>query len=86
MELRAMQLRDTIPMMESEDYKERFRAEYHQTKIRYGKLHQMCVRYEAGTLDFTPSCSLDLLKEQKAAMGKYLRTLEFRAEIEGIEL
>jgi hypothetical protein len=86
MELRAMQLRDTIPMMESEDYKERFRAEYHQTKIRYGKLHQMCIRYETGTLDFTPSCSLDLLKEQKAAMGNYLRTLEIRAEIEGIEL
>ena len=86
MELRAMQLRDTIPMMESEDYKERFRAEYHQTKIRYGKLHQMCVRYEAGTLDFEPSCSLELLKEQKAAMGKYLNILEIRAEIEGIEL
>ena len=86
MELRAMQLRDTIPMMESEDYKERFRAEYIQTKIRYGKLHQMCIRYEAGTLDFTPSCSLYLLKEQKAAMGKYLNILEIRAEIEGIEL
>lgn len=86
MELRVMQLRDTIPMMESEDYKDRFRAEYYQTKIRYGKLHQMCIRYEAGTLDFEPSCSLELLKEQKAAMGKYLNILEIRAEIEGIEL
>ena len=86
MELRAMQLRDTIPMMESEDYKDRFRAEYYQTKIRYGKLHQMCIRYEAGTLDFEPSCSLELLKEQKVAMGKYLNILEIRAEIEGIEL
>lgn len=79
-------LTDTIPMMESDCYKERFKAEYHQTKIRYEKLHKMCIKYEAGTLDFTPSCSLELLKEQKAAMGNYLRCLEVRAEIEGISL
>ena len=81
-----MELKDTIPMMDNPDYKERFKAEYYQTKIRYDKLHRMCVRYEAGTLDFTPNCSLELLKEQKAAMGNYLRCLEIRAEIEGIEL
>lgn len=84
--MRAMELRDTAEMMNSADYKERFKAEYFQTKIRYEKLHRMCVKYEAGTLNFEPSCSLELLKEQKAAMGKYLRCLEIRAEIEGIEL
>ena len=84
--MRAMELRDTAEMMTSEDYKERFKAEYYPTKIRYDKLHQMCIRYEAGTLDFTPTCSLELLKEQKAAMGNYLRCLEVRAEIEGIKL
>lgn len=81
-----MELKDTIEMMNSHDYKERFKAEYHQTKIRYQKLHKMCVKYEAGTLNFTPTCSLDLLKEQKAAMGHYLLCLEVRAEIEGIKL
>ena len=60
-----MDMRDTIEMMQSADYKDRFRAEYHQTKIRYDKLHRMCVRYEAGTLDFTPTCSLELLKERR---------------------
>lgn len=45
----------------------------------------MCVKYEAGTLDFTPTCSLGLLKAQKAAM-EYLYCLEIRAEIEGIKL
>ena len=84
--MRAMELRDTAEMMNSADYKERFKAEYFQTKIRYEKLHRMCVKYEAGTLNFEPSCSLELLKEQKAAMGNYLRCLEIRAEIEGIEL
>lgn len=79
-------LKDTIHMMESPDYKERFKAEFYQTKIRYEKLHKMCIKYEAGTLKFTPTCSLTLLKEQKAAMGHYLHCLEIRAEIEGIEL
>lgn len=81
-----MDLKDTIPMMDNPDYKERFKAEYYQTKIRYEKLHKMCIKYEAGTLNFTPTCSIDLLKEQKAHMGNYLRCLEIRAEIEGIEL
>lgn len=81
-----MELKDTIPMMESPDYKERFKAEYCQLKIRYDKLDAMTVKYEAGTLNFTPSCSLDLLKEQKKHMGNYLRSLKIRAEIEGIEL
>lgn len=81
-----MELKDTIEMMNSPDYKERFKAEYLQTKIRYQKLHRMCIKYEAGTLDFKPTCGLELLKEQKAAMGRYLGCLEVRAEIEGIEL
>ena len=68
------------------DYKERMKAEYRQLKERYDKLHKMCIRYEAGTLDFTPNCRLELLKEQKAAMGNYLRCLEIRAEIEGVAL
>lgn len=81
-----MKLKDTIEMMNSEDYKERFKAEYWQTKIRYEKLHKMCIKYEAGTLNFTPSCSLELLKEQKMHMGMYLHALEVRAEIEKIDL
>ena len=81
-----MELKDTIDMMLSEDYKERFKAEYHQTKIRYEKLHRMCIKYEAATLDFEPACSLELLKAQKAAMGQYLQQMEIRAELEDIEL
>lgn len=68
------------------DYKERMKKEYWQLKARYDKLHNMCIKYEAGTLDFTPTCSLELLKEQKGAMGNYLRVLEIRAEIEGVKL
>lgn len=81
-----MELKDTIEMMNSEDYKERFKAEYYQTKIRYDKLHSMLVKNEAGTLDFKPTCPVSVLAIQKRYMGEYLRQLEIRAEIEGIEL
>ena len=77
---------DTIELMTSSDYAEKFKAEYWQTKIRYEKLHKTVIRYEAGTLSFTPSCPLELLKEQKRYMGQYLYCLEVRAEIEGIKL
>ena len=81
-----MELKDTVKLMESSDYKDRFRAEYWQTKIRYEKLHKMIVKYDAGTLNFKPDCSISLLREQKSFMGNYLNLLEIRAEIEGIEL
>lgn len=79
-------LSSTVKLMESNDYKDRFLAEYVQTKIRYEKLHKMIVKYEAGKLDFTPNCSLELLKKQASAMGNYLYILEMRAEIEGVDL
>lgn len=81
-----MELKDTVEMMQSADYKERFKAEYQQTKIRYAKLHNMIVKADAGTLEFTPTCPIALLKDQAAAMGKYLYCLEVRAQIEHIEL
>lgn len=68
------------------DYKERFKVEYAELKERYDKLHKMIVKYEAGTLDFKPTCSIELLKKQASYMGNYLGVLEVRAEIEKIEI
>lgn len=81
-----MDLMDTVALMESDNYKLRFKAEYLQTKIRYTKLHHMLIQYVAGTLDFEPNCPISLLEQQKSYMGNYLKTLEIRAEIEGINL
>ena len=81
-----MELKDTIKLMNSDDYKERFKAEYYQTKIRYDKLHKMLIKYEAGTLGFEPSCPQEILEKQACYMGNYLKYLEIRAEIEKIEL
>ena len=68
------------------DWKERFVQEYKELKERYNKLHKMLIKYEAGTLDFTPNCPLGLFEEQKRYMGEYLRILEIRSEIEDIDL
>ena len=81
-----MQLVDTVELMLSNDYKDRFKGEYFQVKERYERLRKMVVRYQAGTLSFEPKCDLELLQSQLSAMRDYLYVLEVRAQIEGIEL
>lgn len=81
-----MELTDTIPMMNSDDYRERFKSEYFQTKIRYDALRKTIAKYQAGTLQFQPTCGVDLLKAQANAMLEYISFLEIRAEIERIDL
>lgn len=81
-----MELRDTIALMESADYKDRFKAEYYQLEIRYRKLATMISKHERGELDHTLPCNIRMLKEQRDLMGKLLGVLELRAEIEGIML
>lgn len=79
-------LSETVEMMNSADYKERFKAEYLQLKIRMKGLSNMLEKYKEGTLIFKPSCSYDLLNGQLKAMYMYASYLEERAEIEGIIL
>ncbi len=81
-----MPLKNTVDLMLSDNYKDRFRAEYYQTKERYQRLHLMIIKYEAGTLDFQSDCPLELLKRQAKAMGEYLYVLEMRAQLEEIDL
>lgn len=81
-----MELKDTCSLMMSEDYKERFKAEYYQLKIRYAKLMKMLKYWDKDELDFTPTCPRSLYNLQMDAMKQYLGVLEARAKIEGIEL
>lgn len=83
---RSIELKDTIPMMESADYKERFKAEYHQLGIRINKLSNMLSRWSAGELDFKPTCPYDLLEAQLNSMKLYYHFLTERAKLEGVEL
>lgn len=69
-----------------EEYKQRMVKEYTELKERYTKLHKMLVKHDAGKLEFTLNCPIDLLRQQESIMEEYLYTLEVRAAIEGVEL
>lgn len=79
-------LNETVEMMNSSDYKERFKAEYYQLEYRTKKLIKMLDDWTYGNLNFEPKCSYDLLEAQAVYMQEYKRLLELRAEKEGIVL
>ena len=81
-----IELKDTVEMMGSDDYKERFVAEYTQLMIRYKKLYAVLEKYAADKLDFKPTCPIEILYEQLDHMEAYLSVLETRAKYENIQL
>ena len=85
-----MELKETVELMNSEDYKDRFIAEYRQVKTRYEKLKNFCNKIEVeemlGKEVTKHDCPLELLREQQKYMGLYLSVLEKRALIENIVL
>ena len=81
-----MQLKDTIEMMESEDFKERFKAEYYQLSLRLYSLTSMLYKWKNNMLDFEPKCSKETLENQLVFMQGYLDMLRLRAKIEEIDL
>lgn len=80
------ELSQTIDMMTSDDYKERFRAEYGQVVIRYNKLKSMLEKWDAGNLNFNPTCPRSTYNIQIKAMTDYIAILEARAVMEHIIL
>ena len=81
-----MQLKDTIEMMNSEDFKERFKAEYFQLSIRLDALTGMLYKWKNNMLDFEPKCSKETLENQVIFMQGYLDILRLRSELEEIVL
>lgn len=81
-----MELKDTVDLMLSGNYMERFLAEYHQLNIRIAGLQRMLKDYREGTLEFTTICSYDILHTQLVYMEAYRNILEERAKIEHIDL
>ena len=81
-----MELRDTIEMMNSADYKERFKAEYYQVVVRYQKLKAMLLKWDNEELNFHPTCPRSTYNMQIKAMTDYIAVLEARAVMEGIEM
>ena len=81
-----MKLSETVEMMNSTDYKERFKAEYNQLAIRYKGLKTMLDKWDNGTLQFEPTCPRSTYNMQIKAMADYLAVLEARAVMENIVL
>lgn len=81
-----MELKDTIKMMQSTNYKERFKAEYNQLVIRYNSLNRMIEDWDKGCLSFEPTCPRSTYDLQLKAMKDYITVLEVRAVMESIEL
>ena len=79
----SIELKDTVELMNSKDWKDRFKAEYVQLLLRTLKLQQMLVNYGK---DFEPNCSYDMLHEQLVYMKNYLNVLIQRANIENVDL
>ena len=49
-------LKDTVELMISTDYRDRFIAEYQQLVIRYRGLRNMLDKWDRGELEFKPTC------------------------------
>ena len=81
-----VQLSETAVMMNSADYKERFKAEYYQLETRYIKLNAMVEKWDKGELNFVPTCPRATYDFQLKAMKEYLGILQIRAKMEGVEL
>lgn len=90
-------LKDTVKLMNSEDWKERLKAEYFQTKIRWNKLRLYYSKIKAKLVSMSPNSQyteeislqrteIDIIKQQINAMDDYLLMLEMRAGIHGIDL
>ena len=79
-------LRETAIQMNSNDYKDRFIAEYKQLSLRYKSLANMCIKLDNSQLDFIPTCPRELYDDQLVAMKQYMNILEKRAKLENINL
>ena len=79
------ELSATAELMRSDDYNDRFAAEYMQVRIRMDRLRKMVDKWDKGELGFEPACSRSTYDLQLRAMSDYATILEARAKTEGIQ-
>lgn len=77
-----MTLEDTVDLMLSMDWEDRFLAEYYQAKIRYKKLREVLKTPNKNI----PPKAVHLLSLQEATMAAYIGVLEERAKSLGMDL
>lgn len=79
-------LKDTVDIMCSTDYKERFIAEYKQLEIRILGLERMLDNWDHNELNFKPTCPRSTYDLQLRAMKDYYAVLQMRAVMENIPI
>ena len=78
------ELKDTVDLMLSDDYVDRFKAEYYQLETRFIKLASMVGNWDK--LNFTPNMSREFYIKQLHVMAMYLYYLIFRSGIEKVNI
>lgn len=81
-----VETKELINTMFSDDFRERFQAEYYQTAIRFNKLVNMLVKWDKCELSFEPKSPRSTFIDQLDGMSIYLSALADRANYEGIEI
>ena len=75
-----------VPLMVNKDHRKRVTGEYHELKVRAEKLEAVLKKYDEGKDMFPSTFHPGLMREQLDYMKAYMRVLEARAELEGIDL
>ena len=76
----------TIQLMNSDDYKERFKAEYYQLVTIYKALKSMLTKWDEGILNFKPTCPRSTYNMQINTIANYIAVLEIRVVMKGVNL
>lgn len=80
-----MELKDTIDMMCSDKYEERFIAEYYQLKLRIEDLNRLLIECKEDKSTDGINFKYNLLSKQLSHMQKYAILMEARADFEDID-
>ena len=72
-------LEETIELMTSPDYKDRFKAEFEQLCFRINKLNDFLDKWDKGELKITPNSPREWFERQRQAMYDYGQVLAARA-------
>lgn len=72
-------LEETIELMTSPDYKDRFKAEFEQLCFRINKLDVFLNKWDTGELKTTPKSPREWFERQRQAMYDYGQVLTARA-------
>lgn len=82
MSISLLGLFESRDLMIDSDHFNRLIGETVQVSARVEGLVTMLDKYDAGTLDFTPTCPIELLKHQRDVMLEYRNILIHRISLE----